>query len=173
MKNNQWRPSKAWWSAYGALVGNEEVKPIKERAKPKQVERQEQMKFNAWFDKYLWNQGFRWFHPANGGSRGNIIEGANFKRMGVKAGILDIVCPMARKAYHGLIIELKRPNGRVGDVDEMQIGWLDWFSDQNWSTHVAFGFEEARDIVKDYFTPTVSFEDFKTRKTTWQVLKQR
>lgn len=168
------KPTKAFWRSYSALYGNAVAEPgvaPKKRAKPRQIERQEQMKFNAWFDKFLWTKGYRWFHPANGGSRGNLIEAVNFKRSGVKAGVPDVILPMARKSHHGLVIELKRPDGKLRDVDVEQIGWLDWFDGQGWSAHVAFGFEKARGIVTDYFTSSIFDDDFNKRETAWQVLK--
>lgn len=109
----------------------------------------EQIKFNVWFDKFLWGNGYKWFHPPNGGSR-NAIEGAKFKRMGVKKGILDIIIPMARKSFYGLVIELKRVDGKMSDVSEEQWEWLYFFKAQNWSAYVAFGFEQAKSIVKEY-----------------------
>ncbi len=46
------------------------------------------------------------FHPANGGKR-NAKEAAKFKRMGVRAGVSDLLLLMPRKGLHGLCIELK------------------------------------------------------------------
>ena len=57
---------------------------------------------------YVWrlntprDQWFRLFHPANGGHR-NAIEAAKFKRMGVVAGIADLVCLL--------------PEGKVGFIE--------------------------------------------------------
>jgi hypothetical protein len=71
--------------------------------------------------------------------------------MGVKRGVPDIVCPMARKGRHGLVIELKRVDGAMSDLSTEQKDWLNWFKEQNWSTHVAFGFEHAKRIIEGYF----------------------
>ena len=84
-----------------------------------------------------------------------MLEGAKFKRMGVKRGVPDIIIPMprvgVRSPYHGLVIELKRPDGKMSDLSEEQKDWLDWFATQGWQTRVAFGFEEAKAIVLEYF----------------------
>ena len=48
------------------------------------------------------SEWFRLFHPANGGSR-NSIEAAKFKRMGVVAGVADLVCLL--------------PEGKVGFIE--------------------------------------------------------
>lgn len=154
-----WKPTKTWWAAYAALHGKGEVKPVTPRKKPSHDEEHEQEKFNCWFEAYLEPKGYRWFHPANGGKRaGKMIngkwvplEGIKLKRLGVKKGVPDVILPMARKSYHGLVIEFKRVDGKMSDVSEEQADWLRWFASQNWSTHVAFGFEAAKRIVEDYF----------------------
>ena len=145
----QWKPTKAWWSAYSALHGNGKAPEIKKRKKPSRDEEIEQEKFNVWFDKYLLKLDLRWFHPANGGKR-NAQEGAKFRRLGVKRGVPDIILPVGRRSKFGLVIELKRVDGKMSDVSEEQKDWLRWFKRQNWSTHVAFGFEHAKRIIITY-----------------------
>ncbi len=146
----QRKPTRAFWNAYSALYGNGVVKPKKPKKPRRRDEEIEQEKFNAWFDAFLWRKGYRWFHPANGGSR-NAIEGVKLKRMGVKRGVPDIILPMARKSYHGLVIELKRVDGSLADLSVEQADWLDWFKGQGWFTDVALGFEEAKRIILEYF----------------------
>lgn len=53
--------------------------------------------------------GVVFWHTPNGGKR-NIIEGAKFKKMGVRAGVSDIVA-----VHNGRIfaLELKAPGGRA------------------------------------------------------------
>jgi hypothetical protein len=145
----QRKPTKKYWGALGALYGNGQVVPSKPRKKRNRDEEIEQEKFTAWYAGYLEPKGYRWFHPANGGSR-NAIEGAKLKRMGVKRGVSDIIMPVARKSYHGLVIELKRVDGKEADVSPEQRDWLEWFKKAGWSTHVAFGFEQAKAIVLEY-----------------------
>lgn len=50
-----------------------------------------------------------WFHVPNGGRRGR-IEGANFKRLGVKAGVPDLMLIHGGRTY---ALELKREKGRA------------------------------------------------------------
>jgi len=50
----------------------------------------------------------------NGGTRGGdkrsaMIAGANMKAEGAKAGVSDIMLPVARQGYHGFYIEMKAP----------------------------------------------------------------
>lgn len=47
------------------------------------------------------------FAIPNGGLR-NKVSAARLKAEGVKAGVLDIFLPVARRKYHGLFIEMKR-----------------------------------------------------------------
>lgn len=151
------KPTKRFWQGYKGLYGSEPVQidALKPKKKRQNIEEVEQIKFNIWFDKFLWEKDIRWFHSPNGGGR-NPREGEKFKRMGVKAGVPDIILPMARvtsrSSYHGLVIELKKPDGKMSDVSETQNDWLEWFKRQNWSVHVAFGFEQAKAIVLDYFS---------------------
>ena len=87
------------------------------------------------------------FHIPNGGSR-NRIEAAHLKKLGVKAGVPDLFLPVARGAYHGLFIEMKREKG--GRVSEDQDAWLLALSSQGYATFVANGFEEARQMLEEY-----------------------
>ena len=48
------------------------------------------------------------YHVPNGGKRDKATA-AVLKRQGVKAGVPDLVLPVARCGYHGLYIELKAP----------------------------------------------------------------
>lgn len=141
--------TKAFWAAYKSLYSNAAPEPVKPRKKPSRDEEIEQEKYNYWFAAELEPKGYRWFHVPNGGYR-NQIQGAKFKRQGVKKGIPDIVVPVPRKPYHGLIIELKRVNGVASDVKAEQKDWLRWFRAQGWSAHVAFGFEHAKQITEKY-----------------------
>lgn len=56
----------------------------------------------VWREHTPRDQWFRLFHPANGGYR-DAIEAAKFKRMGVVAGVADLVCLL--------------PEGKVGFIE--------------------------------------------------------
>ena len=60
------------------------------------------------------------FHVPNGGKR-SIAEAARFRRMGVKAGVPDLVLPVARGQYHGLYIELKAHGGTASPNQKIWI----------------------------------------------------
>lgn len=108
----------------------------------------EQIMLAAWLAK----KGIRFNASANGGKR-NYFEALKFKRMGVSAGFPDIEIPIPSGPYHGLYIELKRIKG--GKVSEAQLEWLNYLKDKGYYADVAYGFEQAKEIVIHYlsFTP--------------------
>lgn len=83
----------------------------------------------------------------NGGSRDK-IEAAHLKAQGVKAGVSDILLPVARGGYHGLWIELKRRHG--GKLSSEQETWLDAMQDEGYMAVCCLGFEEARTVIVEY-----------------------
>ena len=87
------------------------------------------------------------FHVPNGGSR-DLIEARNLKRQGVKAGVPDIVLPVARGGFHGLFIEMKRADG--GRLSEAQADYLKKLRMQNYQAVVCNGFESAKSVIEAY-----------------------
>ena len=55
------------------------------------------------------------FHIPNGGYR-NKLEAARFKRMGVRAGVADLMLCVPNREYHGLFIELKAGKGKQSET---------------------------------------------------------
>lgn len=51
---------------------------------------------------------------------------------------------------HGLALELKRRDGTRRDVSPEQAEWLQHYASQGWAACVAFGHEQAWQIVRDY-----------------------
>lgn len=85
-------------------------------------------------------------HIPNGGKRSK-SEAARFKAMGVKAGVSDIFLPVPRGKYHGLYIELKALDGKVS---KDQRKFLDRVIEQGYAGFVAYGGEDAAEIVEAY-----------------------
>lgn len=91
----------------------------------------------------------------NGGRR-DAITGAQLKAEGVKRGVPDLCLPVARGAYHGLYIELKR---RVsGVVSEHQQQWIEQLRSQGYKAEVAHGASEAIQIIEQYLNLKPIFE---------------
>ena len=86
------------------------------------------------------------FHVPNGGSR-NPAEAAHLKRMGVRAGVPDIVLPVARGGFHGLFIELKTAGGRASAE---QKEWLERLRLEDYRAVVCVGWMDAVRTVCEY-----------------------
>jgi hypothetical protein len=94
------------------------------------------------------------FAVPNGGKR-HIGVARKMKAEGVKAGVPDIVLPVARKGFHGLFIELKRDSirpkrGGSGGVSPVQREWLDALQVQGYRVEVCYGAREAMKIIEGY-----------------------
>lgn len=79
------------------------------------------------------------YHVPNGGARDG-RTGARLKMQGVRAGVPDLVLPVARRSYHGLYLELKRPGGRTS---ELQTWWLAQLRQQGYDCAVVIGWAHA------------------------------
>lgn len=86
------------------------------------------------------------FHIPNGGSR-NAIEAANLKRQGVKAGVPDILLPVARGEFHGMAIEMKAGKNRP---TKEQLRWLANLTRQGYFVAVCYSWEEAAEKIIKY-----------------------
>lgn len=107
----------------------------------------------ALFEWASWNVGRLpelrlMFHVPNGGSR-NKIEAAKLKAQGVKAGVPDVWLPVARGAFHGLVIEMKvGKNKTTADQKE----WIRLLIEQKYATRVCYGWQEAREAIERYLS---------------------
>lgn len=89
------------------------------------------------------------FHIPNGGSRDR-REAYQLKLQGVKAGVPDLMVPVARGGYHGLFVEMKRSDG--GSVSAKQRAWLDELSRQGYMAVVCHGAMEAIARIRAYLS---------------------
>lgn len=86
------------------------------------------------------------FAVPNGGKR-NALEAHNLKRQGVKAGVPDLMIPIAKGGYHGLFIEMKV--GRNKPTDK-QKEWLERLSRNGYKAVVCYGADAAIDTIDKY-----------------------
>ena len=86
-------------------------------------------------------------HVPNGGKR-NAREAAKFKRMGVKAGIPDLLIFNPSGEYNGLAIELKVKGGKVRPNQKEA---LERFKVMRWRVEVVYSFDQFEDIINAYF----------------------
>jgi hypothetical protein len=90
------------------------------------------------------------FAVPNGGSR-HPAEGAKLKRMGVLAGVPDLIVPIPAGRFHGLGLELKAQGGRLQPSQREYLAKLRWLG---WQTAVAFGADEAFAAITRYLADT-------------------
>jgi len=88
------------------------------------------------------------FHVPNGGSR-NKAEAANLKQQGVKAGVPDIVLPVARGLYHGLFIEFKVGTNKLTPE---QHDWLEALKAEDYCAVCVNGWENAVKTIEQYIS---------------------
>ena len=86
------------------------------------------------------------YHVPNGGSR-NKVEAAKFKKMGVRAGVPDLVLPVPKGIYSGLFIEMKYDKGRL---QESQKEYLLKATMYGHCCYVCYSAEDAIGIIKEY-----------------------
>lgn len=85
---------------------------------------------------------------------GDKIRGAMARAEGVKSGVPDIMLPVSgQRPFCGLFIELKRPkqfNTARGKLSDDQTDWINFLRGQGYRCEVCVGWENARDVIKDY-----------------------
>lgn len=88
-----------------------------------------------------------YFHCPNGGSRYK-GEGVKFKKMGVKAGVPDLIILDQKKGFQGLAIELK-----VGtnNLTPSQIIWLEKLHKMGWCCWVTWSLDEVLALIDWYY----------------------
>ncbi len=86
------------------------------------------------------------FHVPNGGKREK-REATSLKKEGVKAGVPDLVLPVARGEYFGLYIELKVGRNKP---KEHQLKWIEQLKEQGYFVEVCYGWLEASEVIKNY-----------------------
>jgi len=94
---------------------------------------------------------FAIINESSGGTRNDILRGRRFKLLGRKAGVPDICLPVARKGYHGLFIELKKPKkyGKSYPSKEQKT-WIRLLAEQGYLAVICHGCDEAWNTIIDY-----------------------
>lgn len=104
------------------------------------------------------------FAIPNGGQR-SIQTASLLKASGVKSGVPDILLPVPRQVvrmqispsepetwFHGLFIEMKSmKNKNKPKPSPEQLTYIDALQDQGYKCVIAYGFEEAKQAIEDYY----------------------
>lgn len=112
-------------------------------------EESEQIAFMSWLQRdhpEVW--ALTW-HTPNGGYR-HPRTAQTMRMLGVKPGIPDILCLHQSGDYTGIAIEFKRSGSTPCAVSKEQRDWLSRFEDAGYKTVVAFGLDQAIDVMREY-----------------------
>lgn len=111
-------------------------------------EHQYQAMFVSWLESNYPDVLF--FAIPNGASlAGRGRQMSRLKSEGLLPGVPDILIAEPRSKYHGLFLEMKTPRGKLSENQEWFIAQAD---QRNYYTAVCYGFEDARDLVKEYLS---------------------
>lgn len=121
------------------------------RAKPRHLESLEQRALIQWVQLNLkiYPDLELIFAVGNGGVRSK-VEAGIMKAEGVKAGVCDLMLPVARKGFHGMFIELKVSNRKEASVSRSQIDFIERVRRRGYFADVAYGWDEARGMLEGY-----------------------
>lgn len=86
-------------------------------------------------------------HIPNEGKR-SYQNGKFLKSIGLRGGVSDFFLPYPNRGFHGLWIELKRKEKSA--ISMMQKVWIEKMLNLNYAAHIAYGAEQAINIVKGY-----------------------
>lgn len=89
-------------------------------------------------------------HIPNGGFRKNAFEGWRLKEQGVRAGVSDLLLPVARGGFFGLWIEFKASPPNNSPVSEGQDEWIALMLAQGYHAEVCLGQDAAFAALEAY-----------------------
>lgn len=126
------------------------------RAKPVDREGQEQASLIKELELCLPAVAALIYHVPNGGHRHKLVA-IKLKGQGVKAGVPDLVLPMARGGYFGLYLEFKATAPNDAAVSASQHAWIRRLNDQGYLAIVCRGHFDAMEQIRAYLrlAPTV------------------
>lgn len=87
------------------------------------------------------------FAVPNGGFRSKKTAAA-LKREGAKAGVPDVMFPLATHRYAGLALEFKRP--KTGRLSDSQTDYIELLRAVGWRVEVVRSADEAINLVRDH-----------------------
>lgn len=124
-------------------------KPRANRAKPVDREGLEQAALIKELELRLPAVADLIYHVPNGGHRHKLVA-IKLKGQGVKAGVPDLVLPMARGGYFGLYIEFKATPPGAAPVSASQHAWIRRLNDQGYLAIVCRGHFDAMEQIRAY-----------------------
>jgi hypothetical protein len=95
----------------------------------------------------------RWLFAIPNGGKRNLATASLMKASGVKRGVADVFLPYPCGQWHGLFIEMKRPQSETkpkGKSTSEQIEFSKDMIARNYGVATCFTFQEARDVLIAY-----------------------
>lgn len=127
----------------------------------RELEGQEQAELLEWFRLQYPEIGHLLIHIPNGGSRRNAFEGWRLKQQGVRAGVSDLLLPVARGGYHGLWLEFKAAPPNDAAVSASQAEWLAWMQAQGYRAEICLGVAAAMTVFNTYLASPLDADNQK------------
>lgn len=87
------------------------------------------------------------FHIPNGSYK-SLTARIKSKKEGLKAGVPDLMIPVAKGNYYGLFIEMKRVKNSKVSVQQLQ--WLELLNNQGYKAIVCYGSSAAIKEIEEY-----------------------
>ena len=87
------------------------------------------------------------FHIPNGSYK-SVTARTKSKQEGLKAGVPDLMIPVANKNHHGLFIEMKRVKNSKVSVHQKQ--WIELLNKQGYKAIVCYGSSAAIKEIEEY-----------------------
>lgn len=109
------------------------------------LEEEEQRDFAEWLD----GRGILWAHIPNE-RKASFAVMAALSRQGLKKGFPDNFIAVARGAWHGLFIELKRAKKCLSVRSKEQREWIKRLNAAGYKAMFCYGAEEAKKAVEEY-----------------------
>ena len=89
----------------------------------------------------------KWLFHCPNESKRSPKYGAKLKKLGMRAGVPDILLLAPKGKYIGLAIEMKYGKNKC-TIE--QVKWLDWLYKQGYMCKVCWSAEEAITVIKEY-----------------------
>lgn len=123
---------------------------VPSRARKSEAEGEEQAELIQQFRALFPVVGHLLVHVPNGGFRKNAFEGWRLKQQGVRAGVSDLLLPVARGGYFGLWIEFKAAPPSDAAVSDSQKEWVGLMREQGYRAEICLGVAAALEVLTDY-----------------------
>jgi hypothetical protein len=91
----------------------------------------------------------RWLFAVPNAAKRGVKMAAMMKAEGLKAGLPDLMLPVARGEYIGMAIEMKFGKNKLTAAQQE---WADGLKSLGWRHEVCYDWEKAREALKDYLS---------------------